>query len=93
MRNAELRREGRAIDTAPEAHAVQLELYRRMTPAEKLRRVSDLTAGACLLSVAGLRQRHPGATEGELLLRLAVLRLGAETVARAYGWVAPPDGA
>ena len=83
----------RVGDTTPDVAALQVERYRRMTPAQKLRRVSDLTVGACLLSVAGLRQRHPDATEGELLLRLAVLRLGAETVARAYGWVAPPDDA
>jgi hypothetical protein len=75
------------------AEALQLELYGRMSPAEKARRVSDLTVGACRMSIAGLRQRHPGASEAELLLRLAVLRLGAETVARAYGWVAPRDGA
>jgi hypothetical protein len=80
-------------DTTPDVAARQAEQYRRMSPADKLRRVSDLTVGACLLSLAGLRQRHPGAPEGELLLRLAVLRLGADTVARAYGWVAPPDGA
>jgi len=77
----------RAGDTSPDVAALQLEQYRRMTPAEKLRRVSDLTLGACLLSVAGLRQRYPDASERELLLRLAVLRLGAETVARVYGWV------
>jgi hypothetical protein len=80
-------------DTTPDVAARQVEQYRRMSPAEKLRRVSDLTLGACLLSLAGLRERYPDAPERDLLLRLAVLRLGAETVARAYGWVAPPDGA
>jgi hypothetical protein len=80
-------------DTSAEALAVQMDCYRRMSPAERLRRVSDLTVGACMVSLAGLRQRHRGATERELLLRLAVLRLGAETVARVYGWTAPRDGA
>lgn len=64
-----------------------------MTPAEKARRVDELTKGACLLALAGLRKRHPEASEGELLLRLAVLRLGAPLVARAYGWSEPRDGA
>ena len=76
----------RALDTSPEAEAVQVELYRRMTPAQKAQRVSDLTRGSCQLALAGLRGRHPGADERELLLRLAVLRLGAGTVARVYGW-------
>jgi hypothetical protein len=79
-----------ALDTSPEAEARHVELYRRMTPAEKAQRVSDLTQGACRLALAGLRSRHPSADERELLLRLAVLRLGAEAVARAYGW---QDGA
>jgi len=73
-------------DTAPEAEAVRFERYRRMTPAEKVQRVVELTQSTCLLALAGLRARHPGADEPELLLRLAVLRLGAELVERAYGW-------
>jgi hypothetical protein len=81
------------LDTSPDIATRQVELYRLMSPAQKARRVSDLTSGACHLAVAGLRQRHPSASEPELLLRLAVLRLGAETVARAYGWVVPRDGA
>lgn len=75
-----------ALDTSPEVEARQFELYRRMTPAEKARRVSDLTQGSCRLALAGLRRRYPAAGEQELLLRLAVLRLGLETVASAYGW-------
>lgn len=84
---------GYSTDTSPAAAAVQIELYRRMSYEQKARRVTDLTASACHLTLAGLRQRHPGANEQELLLRLAVLRLGPETVARVYGWVAPRDGA
>jgi hypothetical protein len=84
---------GRATDTAIAATIAQFELYRRMTPEQKAQRVSDLTVGACRMALAGLRQRHPGASEQELLLRLAVLRLGPETVARVYGWVAPRDDA
>jgi hypothetical protein len=82
----------RALDTSPELEALRFDLYRRMTPEQKARRVSDLTLGACQLAITGLKQRYPKAGAAELLLRLAVLRLGAETVARAYGWVAPRDG-
>lgn len=79
-----------ALDTSPDIDARHFELYRHMTPADKARRVSDLTLGSCQLALAGLRSRHPAADEKELLLRLAVLRLGTETVARVYGW---QDGA
>jgi hypothetical protein len=79
-------------DTTPDADTVRFRIYSRMTPAEKSARVVDLTRAACTLSLDGLRARHPAADEQELLLRLAVLRLGADTVSRAYGWRAP-DGA
>jgi hypothetical protein len=73
-------------DTTPEVEEIRFARYRRMSPAEKATRMAELCRTAYLLALAGLRERYPSATEGELLLRLAVLRLGAETVARAYGW-------
>ena len=74
------------VDTTPEVYTLPFERYARMAPAEKAQRVVDLTRAACTLALAGLRARHPDADEPELLLRLAVLRLGGETVGRAYGW-------
>jgi len=85
-----------AADTTREADGVRFERYARMSPAEKAARMVDLTRTACALALAGLRTRHPAADERELLLRLAVLRLGSELVGRAYGWgagVSTPDGA
>lgn len=75
----------RLDDTDPKARAVQLRLYAAMSPAQKLRRMNDLTLAANMLALAGLRERFPSATEGELLLRLARLRLGDELVRRVYG--------
>jgi hypothetical protein len=83
----------RPADTTPEAWAKQFELYRRMSPAEKARLCSEVTMAANAFTLAGLRRRHADASDGELLLRLAVLRLGADLVERAYHWRAPPDGA
>ncbi len=65
-----------------------------MSPAEKAARVVALTRAANTLALAGLRVRHPEASDGELLLRLAAIRLGPDLVRRVYGWSAPgPDGA
>lgn len=61
------------------------ELYARMSPAEKLERVAELSVGANRLALAGLRARHPDLTEDELLLRLAEIRLGPELFEAAYG--------
>jgi hypothetical protein len=83
----------RPVDTAPEALERQFELYRRMSPAEKAQLCRDASLAATTFAMAGLRQRHPDATERELLLRLAVLRLGVDVVERVYGWRRPPDGA
>lgn len=82
----------RPADTTPEAWARQFELYRRMSPADKARLCREITLAANAFALAGLRQRHPAAPEGELWLRLAALRLGADLVERAYHWRAPADG-
>lgn len=60
------------------------DLYRAMTPGQKLQRVRDLTILANRLALEGLRRRHPTESEQQLLLRLARIRLGDEIVARAY---------
>ena len=40
-------------------HPVQIEGFRRMTPAQKLRMVCDLYEAGIQLRVAGLRMKHP----------------------------------
>lgn len=72
-------------DTSAEARAVVRERYALMTPAEKLRRMSELTLAANQLALVGLAARYPGESRPKLLLRLARLRLGNDLVDRAYG--------
>jgi hypothetical protein len=52
----------RPLDTTPEAHAVQLELYRRLGPARCLELAAD-----------GIRARHPEYDEAQV--RWALFRL------------------
>jgi len=40
-------------------HPIQVEGFRRMTPADKLRMVADLYETGIRLRVAGLRMTHP----------------------------------
>jgi hypothetical protein len=68
-------------DTSPEAERVQIELLRRMTPARKLRLLSELNDLGRQLAMAGLRQRHPGATREELEREYVSLTLGPELAA------------
>ena len=47
-------------------HSVQIEGFRRMTPAQKLQMVADLYHAGIQLKVAGLRMNHPDWTEERL---------------------------
>ena len=47
-------------------HPVQLEGFRRMTPAQKLQMVADLYHAGIRLKAAGLRLAHPDWPEDRL---------------------------
>lgn len=72
-------------DTTPEAEAVQIEIYRGMSPGRKLELVEEANRTGRALSLAGLRQRHPTAGPDELFRRLMDLTLGEELAAEVYG--------
>jgi hypothetical protein len=73
-------------DTSPEAEAILVEGYRRMTPAQKMERVAALTRMVQELALSDIRRRHPHANERELHLRLASRWLDRETMVKAFGW-------
>ena len=74
-------------DTTPEAEAILVEGFRRMTPQEKLARVADLNRALDQLAEAGILLRHgPDLPERELRLRKAALRLDRETMIRVFNW-------
>ncbi|HEX4951878.1 MAG TPA: hypothetical protein VF017_00580 [Thermoanaerobaculia bacterium] len=72
-------------DTHPDAEAVQIAIYRAMAPWQKAALVADAMATSRALAMAGLRLRHPGASEAELQRRLMDLVLGEELAAKVYG--------
>jgi hypothetical protein len=80
-------------DTTPEAEAVQIEIYRRMSPGRKLALVEEANRTARALALAGLRQRHPDAGPEELFRRLMDLTLGEELAAEVYGPLPGNEGA
>ena len=73
-----------SLDTSPEAARRQIALWREMTPLEKARAVTATARAVQELSLAGIRMRHPGASERECLLRLALIKLGPDLACRAY---------
>lgn len=74
----------RAKDTDAVAHEVQMSVYRRMSPEERLQVGLDLTKLSRRLLEEGVRRRHPEYSEAEV--RLATIRawLGPDLFQRAY---------
>ena len=76
--------DARPTDTSPEAHALQLELYRRMGPSGRAAAASRLTDAARRLTEAGIRARHPNYTPSQVLLAFARIRIGDELVRKVW---------
>ena len=71
-------------DTSRQAEDMQVELWRGMSPLSKVQAVSALTRSVLQLSLTGIRQRFPEATDSECKIRLARLTLGPELAERVY---------
>ena len=63
-------------DTSPEAEAIQLEIFRRMTPAQRLKLALEMSDSMRNVALAGLRTRRPDLDEMELLRELMRLMYG-----------------
>jgi hypothetical protein len=73
---------GRPNDTSIEAHARQLEAYRAMTPANRLRLADEMSDVVRSLARSGIRARAGrDASEPELDAALARILLGADVAA------------
>lgn len=80
-----------ARDTRPEIEERMLELYRRMTPQEKARRMFALTRTARAMAAARIRRDHPELSPREVEVRVAALVYGRDLVRRATGMDPGPD--
>jgi len=77
------------MDTSQEASRIQVELLRKMSPHDRARLASDITRAVEELCLAGIRLRHPQASERECFLRLALIKLGPDLTRKAYPEAAP----
>jgi hypothetical protein len=73
-------------DTDPKAHQVWMDLLRSKSPGERIAIAFNLTEFALQMAESGVRARYPGASEREIFLRCAALRLPRDLMIRAYGW-------
>jgi hypothetical protein len=77
-------------DTHPAAAARYHELLRAQAPYRRLAQAVALTRMTRQLALAGIRQRHPGASEEEVRARLICRLYGREVAERLCGTV-PAD--
>lgn len=76
-------------DTTDEARHVQTEMFRAMTPAERLLIAVELSEAVERLARAGIERDHPGATERQVLWHLAARRYGEALADAAFGTSTP----
>jgi len=72
-------------DTDRKAERVLVEIMRALPAWKKLALLDDACATARLLALAGLRARHPQASEDALHRMLMGLLLGDEIATRVWG--------
>ena len=65
---------------------ILLDLYRRMTPAQRAARMLEMCRAAGRLAEAGVRRQFPHADENEIRLRTAARWLPADLMRKAYGF-------
>jgi hypothetical protein len=78
-------------DTAPEEIERYHAFLRALPPHERLRIADGLCTSVRQLAEAGIRLRHPRASDEEVAVRLAVRLYGREAAMRVFGAV--PDDA
>ena len=74
----------RPLDTSPDAHRVQLDIFRKMLPEERLQRGSELSSFCRGLLADGVKHRHPKYTEDEVRLAVIRIELGDELFLKVY---------
>jgi len=71
-------------DTTADIERIQVETWRGMSSLEKAAIVTQATGAVLTLALAGIRQRHPEASERECFIRLAALQLGPTLTRTVY---------
>lgn len=64
------------LDTDAAALAIQQDIFRRMSPEQRLRLALEMSQSMRDLALAGLRQRRPELSEEQLVLELRQIMYG-----------------
>ena len=69
-----------------------MRLLGSKTPGERIAMAFELTEFALKMAESGVRARYPEASEREIFLRSAAMRLPRDLMMRAYGWDPEQNG-
>lgn len=72
------------LDTTPDAHAIQLDAYRRMEGRGRVAIMFRLGEMTRRTTMSGIRSRHPEYDDVQVRLALARLLFGDDLVRRAW---------
>lgn len=73
-----------AFDTSPEAQCRHDEVFRAMSPEQRVAMAAAMSETAFRLAEDGVRMRHPGYTDEEVRHTALRLRLGDQLFAAAF---------
>lgn len=73
-----------SADTSLEAARVQFDIFRRMSPSERLELALGMSNSLRQWVAAGVRSRHPNYGGDQVALAVARLTLGDELFRQAY---------
>lgn len=65
-------------DTSDEAERLQLEIFRRMSPTERIQKVRRLSSNLRQMARDAIRRRHPDCNKQEQRLKFIELTYGQE---------------
>lgn len=80
-------------DTHPKMEALQIQLWQKATPTQKMNMLAQLNASARILALTGLHAEYPQATQDELRRKLADRLLGEDVARKVYGETGDAEGA
>ena len=75
-----------AIDTSPDAYAVQLDLLRQLTPQQRLRKTFAMSRQLKQMAMDAIRRRHPNFDESQVRLKFIELTYGEDLANAVQQW-------
>lgn len=72
-------------DTSSQTQKLQVEIYQRMSPAEKIRRIFSVYKTGRTIAMAGLKERYPQADNSKIWYLWAKQHLGEKLFRQIYG--------